>query len=291
LAGVGLLGGSLGLAIKRRSLAETVAGYVRREASLLECERLGAVDQVGLDLRATVENADLVVLCTPIGQMRELAERMRPSLKSGAIVTDVGSVKGSVVRELEPLIAEAGAQFVGSHPMAGGERTGVAAARSDLFEGAVCAVTPTAQTDGEALAAVEGFWRSIGCQTIRLAPELHDAFVSRTSHLPHVAAAALAITVLDPAHPSEQRLLCANGFRDTTRIASGSSEMWRDIASANRHCLAEALEAFIAELRRFQSVLSNGDLAAVERFFVQAKERRDSWCASTEAGKMKDGPI
>ncbi|MDB6022238.1 MAG: prephenate dehydrogenase/arogenate dehydrogenase family protein, partial [Pedosphaera sp.] len=133
LVGVGLLGGSLGLAIKQRRLAAKVDGYVRRTVSIGECEKLGIVDHATRDLHRAVENADLVILCTPLGQMREVTEKMLPALKPGAIVTDVGSVKGSVVEELEPLVKSAGAMFVGSHPMAGGEKTGAAAARADLF--------------------------------------------------------------------------------------------------------------------------------------------------------------
>jgi prephenate dehydrogenase len=143
LVGIGLLGGSLGMALRQRRLAGSVAGFVRRRASVLECESLGAVDLATLDLQHAVANAQLILLCTPIAQMRGLLEAMLPLLNPGTIITDVGSVKGSVVRDLEPIAAKAGAHFVGSHPMAGAEKTGVSAGRADLFEGAVCVVTPT----------------------------------------------------------------------------------------------------------------------------------------------------
>jgi prephenate dehydrogenase len=180
---------------------------------------------------------------------------------------------------LESLVAKAGAHFIGSHPMAGAEKTGVAAARADLFANAVCVVTPTRRSNPAALRKTEQFWKAVGARVMRLAPELHDELVSRSSHLPHVAAATLANLVLDPAHPKSQPLLCANGFRDTTRIASGSPEMWRDIALANRKNLGNALERFIRDLRKIQAVLKKGDAAATEKFFNQGKQRRDAWCA------------
>src|SRR5262249_29907036 len=160
--------------------------------------------------------------------------------KRGAIVTDVGSVKAGVVRELEPLITKAGAHFIGSHPMAGGEKAGVLAAREDLFQNAVCVVTPTRKTNKAALKKVTQFWQTVGGRVLTLPPEQHDLLVSRSSHLPHIAAAALARQILNPTQPKQQSLLCATGFRDTTRIASGSPEMWRDIALANRKNLSRA---------------------------------------------------
>jgi prephenate dehydrogenase len=278
LVGVGLLGGSLGLALRKSGLAGRVEGYVRRAESVAECQGLGVVDEASTDLPEVVDGADLAVLCTPIGQMRELATRMAPMLQAGAIVTDVGSVKAPVVRELEPIIARNRARFVGSHPMAGAEKMGVRAARPDLFANAVCVITPGPATARESVQAVERFWASVGARPLQLPPELHDELVGRSSHLPHVLAAQLANSVLAPEHPMEQRLLCANGFRDTTRIASGSPEMWRDIALANRANLVDAISAFIAELSEFQNQLERGDGEAVEAFFERARGRRNQWC-------------
>jgi prephenate dehydrogenase len=277
LIGVGLLGGSLGLACRQRQLAGRVEGFVRRSVTIKECEARGAVDRATRDLAGTVKDADLVILCTPLAQMRGLVTEMGPSLRRGALVTDVGSVKGPVVRELEPVIAGFGGVFVGSHPMAGAEKTGVGAARADLFDGAICVITPNAQATPDSVRRVEEFWQAVGARTLRLTPEMHDDFVSRSSHLPHVVAAELANYVLSPAHPREQALLCANGFRDTTRIASGSPEMWRDIALANREKLARVLGVFIEDLREFQLALERGDAKAIEEFFETAKLRRDAW--------------
>jgi prephenate dehydrogenase len=280
LVGVGLLGGSLGLALRKRRLAKSVVGFVRRETSVAECRRLGAVSLATLDLQRAVEGADLIVLCTPIAQMLPLVERSLPALGPGSIVTDVGSVKGSVVRDLESLLAKAGAHFVGSHPMAGSEKTGVAAARADLFINAVCVITPTRRSNKAAVRKVEQLWKSVGSRLLRLTPQMHDELVSRSSHLPHVVAAQLANFILSPEHPKEQGMLCANGFRDTTRIASGSPEMWRDIALANRKNLMRCLSAFADGLRDFRRALRSGDNQAISKFFEQARQRRDCWSAA-----------
>src|SRR4051812_7727353 len=219
LIGVGLLGGSLGLALRERSLAKCVVGYVRRQSSIDECVRAGAVDSATRNLLEAVTDADLIVFCTPLGQMKELAEQLAPALKKETIVTDVGSVKASVTKEVEPIIKKAGAHFIGSHPMAGAEKVGVQAARGDLFENAICIVTANRASNSSR--RVEELWRSVGGKPLRLTAAQHDEFVSRSSHLPHVVAAELANYVLSPAHPPEQAAVCAIGFRDTTRIASG----------------------------------------------------------------------
>jgi prephenate dehydrogenase len=279
IAGVGLLGGSLGLAVRQRGLTNQVVGFVRRAASIEECKKLGVVDFATSDPQQAIENADLLVLCTPLSRMREVLAPMLPALKRGAIITDVGSVKAGVVHELEPLVAEVGGYFVGSHPMAGAEKVGAAAARADLFVNAACVVTPTPRSSLESVESVEALWQAVGGFPLRLTPELHDDLVSRSSHLPHVVAAELANYVLNPSHPKEQALVCANGFRDTTRIASSSPEMWRDIAMANGKKLSRVLGVFIEDLQKFQHALENHDSRAIEEFFEKAKQRRDAWRA------------
>ena len=279
LVGVGLLGGSLALAIRKRKLAQTVQGYVRRDAALAECEKAGLKDFATRDLLAAVRGADLVILCTPLSQMRELTEAMLPALKPGILVSDVGSVKGSVVAELEPIVARTGAYFVGAHPMAGGEKMGVSAADARLFSQALCVLTPTDHSKPGAVQILEEFWQLLGARILKLTPHLHDELVARCSHLPHLVAAGLVNYVLDTVHPKEQPLMCATGFRDTTRVASGSPEMWRDIAMANRSQLGLALSAFVGDLQKLQRALESNDTAAMEKFFVMAKQRRDGWSA------------
>ncbi len=277
LVGVGLLGGSLGLALQKHSLAKRVVAYVRRAVSVEECLRLKVAHDATQDLAAAVRDADLVVFCTPIAQMRSLAECMLASLNPGTLVTDVGSVKASVVTDLEPLCEKAGAFFVGSHPMAGGEKMGVGAARVDLFQNAACVITPTRRSRPDSIQKLEEMWKAIGGLPLRMKPEMHDELVSRSSHLPHVIAAELAQYVLSPAHPKEQAQLCAGGFRDTTRIASGSPEMWRDICLANQKNLSRVLGVFIEGLEEFRHSLDARDPQAIEEFFAKAKERRDDW--------------
>jgi prephenate dehydrogenase len=277
IIGVGLLGGSLGLALRKRGLAGKVVGFVRREGSIAACQKAGVADSVELDIGKAVNGADLVVFCTPIAQMRSLAEQMAPHLKHQAIVTDVGSVKERVVRELEPVIGRAGGYFIGSHPMAGSEKMGVAAAKPDLFLKAICVVTPSRSAEPEQVAQVEELWSAIGGIPMRLSPGLHDELVSRSSHLPHILAAMLADFVLSSDHPKEQPQLCASGFRDTTRIASGSPEMWRDICVANRENLGRALGIFTERLQEFRRALDQQDAKAIEELLVRAKDRRDGW--------------
>lgn len=167
--------------------------------------------------------------------------------------------------------------------MAGAEKTGPVAARASLFEGAVCIVTPSPKSLPAAVRQTEDFWNALGARTLRLSPDQHDSLVARSSHLPHVVAAELANYVLSPAHPAEQPALCAAGFRDTTRIASGSPEMWRDIALTNRKHLSRALGVFIEDLQEFQLALACGDTAAIDEFFETAKHRRDHWLGNGDS--------
>jgi prephenate dehydrogenase len=283
LIGVGLLGGSLGLALRARRLAEDVHGFVRRSEVIASAESAGVVDRATTNLGAAVAGADLVILCSPLGQMPALMQALAPHLASGAIVTDVGSAKTLVVEQLEPLAEAAGAWFVGSHPMAGSERSGFQASRADLFEKALCVVTPTLRTHAPAQERVEALWRGVGANLLTLSPQQHDELVSRSSHLPHVVAAGLVNYVLSPSHTRIQATLCATGFRDTTRVAGSSPEMWRDIAAANRQYLSRALGVLVADLQEFQRALDENDLATIEDFFTSAQRRRDLWLASNQA--------
>ncbi len=283
IIGVGLLGGSIGLAARKNRVAKEIAGFVRSAKHISDCEKFGATDFATTDLLAAVSNSDLIIFCTPLAQMLPLAKQFLPALKRGAIVTDVGSVKAGVVRELESHVQKSGAYFVGSHPMAGAEKTGVAVARANLFKNAVCVLTPTKKSNANAVRKLEQFWQSLGAHVLKLDAAQHDLLVSRSSHLPHVIAAALANLVLNPANPKMQSQLCATGFRDTTRIASGSPEMWRDIALANRKNLSRAVDAFVSDLEKFQTALKSGDAKAVEKYFATAKQRRNNWCAKATA--------
>ena len=283
IIGIGLLGGSIGLGLKNRRMADRVAGYVRRTSAVQESLERGLVDFASTDLETVVTDADLIILCTPIAQMEPLATQMVPFLSKGTIVTDVGSVKAGVIQVLEPIMARAGAIFIGSHPMAGSEQTGLQAAKEDLFEKAICVLTPQTNTDRRSLTLLESLWKGLGMEIMRMSAEKHDDLVSRSSHLPHIVAAELANYVLSPALPKDQRKLCAGGFKDTSRVASGSPEMWRDIALANRKNLMQVLGVFIEDLEEFRLALEREDLRQIDSFFQSAKKRRDDWLNTIQA--------
>ena len=277
LIGVGMLGGSVGLAARQRGVAGQVAGFVRRAESVGECLVAGAVDAATQDLAEAVGGSALVILCTPVGDMADMAARLKPHLAADAVVTDVGSVKASVVRAVEEVLP----RFVGSHPLCGSEKAGVGHARGDLFEGAACAVTPTGQSDAEAVEMVSGFWTALGGKVVSLTAEDHDAIVARTSHLPHVVASALVNAVLARPRTGESMFL-GTGFRDTTRLASGSPSMWRDIALTNAEAIARSIDELQVELEQLKTALGAKDAEALEKFFAEGKSGRDGWLASLE---------
>lgn len=282
LIGVGLLGGSIGMAARQRGVAGRVTGLVRRTESVQECLDAGAVDDATLDLAEAVGGAALVILCTPVGGMKALAEEIQPHLAPDTVVTDVGSVKASVVAEVEPLLP----RFVGSHPMAGSEQTGVANARADLFENTVCAVTSTDQSDTACVTRLNEFWTALGSHVISLPAAEHDTIVARTSHLPHVLASALVNAVLGRPREGEAAFL-GTGFRDTTRLASGSPAMWRDIALDNAPAIEHAIDDLQAELATLKTALNTREATALETFFAKGQESRQQWITGLEDGDRK----
>ncbi len=272
-----MLGGSVGLAARQRGVAGQVAGFVRRAESVEEGLAAGAVDAATQDLAEALDGSALVILCTPVGDMADMAARLKPHLAADAVVTDVGSVKASVVRAVEGVLP----RFVGSHPLCGSEKAGVAHAHGDLFVGAACALTPTGQSDAESVEMVSGFWTALGGKVVSLTAEDHDAIVARTSHLPHVVASALVNAVLVRPRTGESEFL-GTGFRDTTRLASGSPSMWRDIALTNAEAITRSIDELQAELEQLKTALGAKDAAELENFFAEGKSGRDGWIASLE---------
>lgn len=279
IIGVGLLGGSLGLAIREKNLAKHVVGYVRRKEVIEKCKAMGIVEYASCDLNEIISEADFIILCTPILQMRSLIEKCIQNIKKGAIITDVGSAKTRVVSELEEITSAVDAYFIGSHPMAGSEKTGFEYASASLFKGAVCVVTPTEKSPQSVVEKVVDFWESVGARVLNLSPQLHDELVSRSSHLPHLVASQLVLYVLDSNYPKEQAFLCATGFRDTTRIASGSPEMWKDIVIVNKEQIMKTLEEFIHGLEELKNIIGEGNEEKIMEFFKSAKSLRDKWIA------------
>jgi len=269
IIGVGLIGGSLGLALKGSGLARRIVGVGHRQPSLDAARSCGSADETSLDPAAGVRGSDLVVLATPIGQFREVLTRAAPALAPGAVVIDVGSTKARVVADLEPLVPPPGA-FIGCHPIAGSEQRGVSAARADLFRGSVCVLTPTRNTPPDALARVRQTWEALGMAVHEMPPEVHDRLLAEVSHLPHAVAAALVRAVSAAAEP-----FAGPGWSDTTRVASGDAALWRDILMSNAGEVADALQRFQGTLAAFRSALAQGDAAKVESLLAESKARRD----------------
>lgn len=270
VAGVGLIGGSLALAARRAGLVREVVGFGRTAANLDVALRRGLVDRVVHD-EAAAADADLVVLAVPVRSCAPLAERMRPHARAGAVLTDVGSVKGAVVAALEAAWTSPGL-VVGAHPIAGSERSGAGAADADLFRGARCVVTPTARTDAAALALVRRLWEGVGARVEALGPDAHDDVVARISHLPHLIAYALVRAVDDGM--SSALAYAGPGFLDSTRIAASPPDVWRDIALANASALGAALGEFRRALDDLQARVDRGDADGLERAFAAAAQVR-----------------
>lgn len=265
----------MALAVRSVWPSVRVSLWARRAEALDELRAMGLADTVTNDLGEAVAGADLVVLATPVGAMPDLVRRLVDGLLAkGAVITDVGSVKGNLGREIDTILGgREGVSFVGSHPMAGSERTGIAHARRDLFEGAMCVVSPTASTSPGSLARVRKFWEDLGARVCELEPEAHDRAVASISHLPHLVASALALTSLEQ-DPSVAGL-AANGFRDTTRVAGGNPDMWAEIAMENRAALREPLARMADRLREMLAFLENMEHEKLRRFLGEAKGLRD----------------
>jgi prephenate dehydrogenase len=270
ILGVGLLGGSIGLAARSRLNGCRIIGYGHRRSTLDRALEVGAIDEAADTTLAAVHNADLVILCTPVGLLAEMLRQIGPALMPGAIVTDVGSTKRSILAAADRWLP-ASVHFVGSHPMAGSEKRGVEYARADLFENATCLLTPTPRTDPAALAAVREFWQALGMHTTDLSPEQHDQLLADVSHLPHALAAALVTMQPDAAMP-----LAGKGFLDATRIAGGDGALWRDILHDNADNLRSSLARLQDQLTLLQGLLNPNQSAALEHWLNQAAARRDT---------------
>jgi prephenate dehydrogenase len=274
ILGLGLMGGALGLALKARGCCKSVTAYARREATREEALRLKAVDAVFADPAEAVRDADLAVLCVPVFSMQALATAACSGLKPGCIVTDVGSTKALLTEQIRLSLRGSGAVFVGSHPIAGSEQQGLEAARADLYEGAVTIVTRDSSEPQEALERVSAFWRCVGSVVCVMEPAEHDWIMARTSHLPHVAAALVAATVGREYAAAKVGAFCGPGFRDVTRVAEGSPDVWMDILRSNRPAVAAELQQLKARLDAVLAALEGGDDDALRRFLEEGRATR-----------------
>ena len=266
IVGVGLIGGSMGLAIKRKGLAREVVGVSRHKRTLSLAKKARAIDKGSLDLRI-IKDADLVILATPVSAIMELAPKISKIISQGCIVTDVGSTKQEIVRRLTKIFPS----YIGSHPLAGSEKHSIFYARADIFKNSLCLLTPVKFTDRLALQKVERLWRDLGCRTQFLSPKAHDKVLSFASHLPHALAFALISSV-----PAECLKFASRGLKDTTRIAASDATLWRDIFLSNRKNVLRAIGILQQDLSRIKSAIAREDNNLLGRILKRAQEKRES---------------
>jgi len=274
IIGIGLIGGSFALAAKHAGIVETVVGVARSDETLQAALEIGAADEVTTDPAEAVRGADLVYIAVPVGATRNIFGQIRDSLEPGALVTEAGSTKREVMQAAAELLPDH-VSFIGGHPMAGSEQSGVPAARADLFEEAVYFLIPTDTTSPEDLDRMHEVVRALGAIPSVQTADNHDRLAAATSHLPHLVSAALASTVAKLVADSQQAQdFLATGFSDTTRLAEGSPEVWRDIFLSNADNLAASAEELIAALQTLTVALREADSAACQRLLTEAQQAR-----------------
>jgi prephenate dehydrogenase len=279
IVGMGLMGGSLGLAARRWRVAECVSAYARRPETREQARRAGVADEVPDTLAEAVRDASLVVYCVPILSIPPLVAESAPHLSSDCVVTDVGSTKSELHRTVPPALERCGARFVGSHPMAGSEETGLAAARENLYEGAVTVVTVDSVgslTGDAAVRRVRSMWEALGSRVVTMDPATHDRIVARTSHLPHLIAALLVANAFR-GESDAAALLCGSGFRDTTRIAAGSEDVWTDIVRTNRSAIGEELGRLAEAISDLKGLIDDGQFERVRQMLASSRAQRQSF--------------
>ena len=274
IAGVGLIGASLGMALKARGAVGEVVGLGRSAENLRVARRRGAIDRAERDPARAARDVDLVVIATPVKSIAPLVATLAAVVPADAVLTDAGSVKASVVTAVERLLGSGAARWCGSHPIAGTERTGAAAASADLFVDHRCILTPTAATAARTRRRVRALWTAVGMQVEELPAARHDRLYALVSHLPQAIAVALVNAALDGEPAGRALAYAGSGFRDTTRIAQGSSVMWRDILLSNREPVLAALARFDAACGRLRAAVEAGDAMAIERELVRAAAAR-----------------
>jgi prephenate dehydrogenase len=274
IIGVGLIGGSLARVMKLKGLAGGITGAGRNRSTLETAIRIGVIDRMGQDSAHAVKDADLVVLASPVGTFKQIAREIGHHLKPGAILTDVGSVKGGLIKDIEESLAP-GVHYVPAHPIAGREKSGVAESIDTLFQGRRCILTPTTRTDKKALEAVRDLWIAAGADVVVMDADLHDKVFAAVSHLPHVAAFAMMCAVAELNTGTEDYLqFSGGGFRDFTRIAASSPEMWKDICLMNRDHLIKMIDRYIFSLNRFKREIIAGDEPRLEKHLRAASDIR-----------------
>jgi prephenate dehydrogenase len=274
IIGVGLIGGSLAKVLRTKNLAGRITGAGRSRATLELALKIGVIDGMGHGSAHAVEEADLVILASPVGTFEAIVREIAPHLRPGTILTDVGSVKGALIRQIEDILPPH-VQYVPAHPIAGREKSGVAESTETLFQGRRCILTPTTRTDRKALESVRNMWTAAGAEVTVMDADLHDKVFAAVSHLPHVAAFAMMSAVADLNTGTRDYLQFSGaGFRDFTRIAASSPEMWRDICLMNRDNLVQMIDRYVSSLNRFKRDIAAGDGARLEKHLKLASDVR-----------------
>lgn len=278
IVGPGLIGGSIGIGLRERDLAEEVIGIGRRQSSLDKAIKAGAIDDATTDVAEGCANADLVILATPIGTFETLARELAQCMKGGAILSEVGSTKQDVIKTISRELAERkDITFIPTHPMAGSEKRGPEHATSTLFENSTCIFTPLPDTPPQHIQNLKSMWQKLGARVHTLSPEVHDELIARVSHLPHISATALMDCVAE-----EDIRYAGTGFEDTTRIASGDPTIWCDICKSNAPEIISSIDRFISSLSNARELLSKGRFADLEEWLKEAKQKRDRSLAPKE---------
>ena len=283
--GVGLIGGSFALALKRAKAVDQVTGFGRAGKDLRAALDLKVIDLAATSIADAVRGADLILIATPVRQIHGLLAQIAPHLDADTVVTDAGSTKQDVVSAAREALGARAAQFVPGHPIAGAERSGVDAAQADLFDGRNVVLTPLEENAPHAVERVRAAWTACGANVVEMRDAAHDAVFAAVSHLPHILAYALVDDISTRDNAAELFSFAAGGFRDFTRIASSSPEMWRDIALNNRDALLAEIDAYHARLAEFRKLIdaSNGD--ALERIMADARAARDAWLEQFNAAR------
>ena len=275
IIGVGLIGGSLAIALREAGVVREIIGCSRHNSNLERARELGVIHRFSTDVAQAVVGADVVVVASPLGAARQILEALRDHLIPDAIVTDVGSAKRCFIEDARAVFGSIPPGLVPAHPIAGTERSGVDAAFGELFRNHRVILTPVAETNPEAVSQVEAMWRATGAEVVQLDPDYHDEVLAATSHLPHLLAYTLVDTLGRMDQHDEIFRFAAGGFRDFTRIASSDPTMWHDICIANREALVKVLEKFEAELTRTLEQVRAGDGESIKALFSRAKRLRD----------------
>lgn len=281
IAGVGLIGGSLAAALKQAGVVNEVIGLGRRRETLEQARKLGLIDAIG-DSAEVVGVSDLVILAMPVAQTASVLASIKPYLHEKTILTDVGSTKSDVIATARQVLGNRYARFVPGHPIAGAEKNGPQAARPDLFQGKNVVLCPESDTDQDAVAIVDAVWKSTGANVLSMTAPRHDRIFAAVSHLPHLAAFALVDDLASRKEAADYFRFAASGFRDFTRIAGSSPEMWRDIVLANREALLDELSAYLNKLGEITAALDKRDAAALEQIFRRASDARRKWGGEAE---------